>query len=86
MAHRVAWSPRALADLEAIAEYIATDSAAYAKGVVRRITDQTRSLSRVPHVSPVLGNVGESDKLNGLAPRLGLQPSLGLTILRAKEV
>ena len=50
MAHRVAWSPRALADLEAIAEYIATDSAAYAKGVVRRITDQTRSLSRFPRL------------------------------------
>ncbi len=50
MARRVAWSPRALADLEAIAEYIANDSAAYAKAVVKRITDQTRSLSRFPHL------------------------------------
>jgi len=50
MARRVAWSPRALADLEAIAEYIATDSNAYAKAVVKRITDQTRSLRLFPHL------------------------------------
>ena len=50
MARRVAWSPRALADLEAIADYIATDSIAYAKTVVKRITDQTRSLSRFPRL------------------------------------
>ena len=50
MARRVAWSPRALADLEAIAEYIATDSTAYAKAVVKRITDQTRSLIRFPRL------------------------------------
>ena len=50
MARRVAWSSRALADLEAIAEHIATDSTAYAKAVVKRITDQTRSLSRFPRL------------------------------------
>lgn len=50
MAQRVEWSPRALADLEAIAKYIAADSAAYAKAVVRSITDQTRQLSRFPYL------------------------------------
>ena len=30
MAHRVVWSPRALADVGAIAEYVAKDSASYA--------------------------------------------------------
>jgi addiction module RelE/StbE family toxin len=49
MAHRVVWSQRAVQDLEAIAEYIAQDSPAYAAGVVRRIINQTKSLSRFPH-------------------------------------
>lgn len=30
MAYRVAWSPRAIEDLDAIAQYIAADSTAYA--------------------------------------------------------
>jgi plasmid stabilization system protein ParE len=37
MAHRVAWSPRAIEDLEAIAQYIAADSSAYAATVVKTI-------------------------------------------------
>jgi hypothetical protein len=64
---------------------------------------RTWKLGRLPHVSPLLGNVGELDKthicqtradvghrrririvpskLNGPAPRLGLEPSLGVTVL-----
>ncbi len=38
MAYRVAWSPRAVEDLEAIAQYIAADSAAYAAAVVETIS------------------------------------------------
>lgn len=48
MAYRVVWSPRALADVEAIATYIASDSATYAKAVVRRIVSLTRTLARFP--------------------------------------
>jgi len=48
MAYRVAWSPRGLADLEAIAEYVAADSPFYARAVVKKITDLTRNLSRFP--------------------------------------
>lgn len=44
MAHRVVWSQRALADLEAIASYIELDSFAYANAVVRRIVSLTRTL------------------------------------------
>ncbi len=36
-------------DVEAIAEYIARDSAAYAAIVVRTIVNQTKILSRFPH-------------------------------------
>lgn len=48
MAHRVVWSRRAVEDLEAIAEYIAQDSPAYAAGVVRTIINQAKTLSRFP--------------------------------------
>jgi plasmid stabilization system protein ParE len=48
MAHRVVWSQRAVQDLEAIAEYIAQDSSAYAAGVVRTIINQTKTLSLFP--------------------------------------
>jgi toxin ParE1/3/4 len=48
MAHRVVWSPRALADVEAIASYIASDSPFYAGSVVRRIVTLTRTLDQFP--------------------------------------
>ena len=48
MAYRVAWSPRAVKDLEAIADYISADSTAYAAAVVKTILNTTRSLSTFP--------------------------------------
>jgi toxin ParE1/3/4 len=48
MAHRVIWSLRALADVEAIASYIASDSPFYASSVVRRISALTRALNNFP--------------------------------------
>ena len=48
MAHRVVWSERAYLDLESIANYIADDSPAYARAVVKGIIEQTRTLTRFP--------------------------------------
>jgi toxin ParE1/3/4 len=48
MAHRVVWSPRALADVDAIASYIASDSPFYASSVVRKIVALTRTLEKFP--------------------------------------
>jgi toxin ParE1/3/4 len=48
VAYRVVWSPRALADVEAIAAYISLDSSTYAKAVVRTIVTSTRTLARFP--------------------------------------
>ena len=45
MAREVDWTESAVADLEAIAEYISRDSALYAAAVVKRIMDAARSLS-----------------------------------------
>lgn len=48
MAHRVAWSQRALHDLEAIAEYIAADSRTFAGIVVKKIVNWTMILAQFP--------------------------------------
>jgi toxin ParE1/3/4 len=48
MAHRVVWSTRALADVDAIAAYIAADSSSYAGTVVRKILSLTRTLAAFP--------------------------------------
>jgi toxin ParE1/3/4 len=48
VAHRVVWSPAALEDAEAIAEFIARDSPRAAGAVVRRLRDNARSLRRFP--------------------------------------
>lgn len=48
MDYKVVWSPRAIDDVEAIAEYISRDSLAYAAAVVRRIIATTRSVGRLP--------------------------------------
>ncbi len=48
MAHRVVWSPRALADVDAIASYIASDSPFYASSVVRQIVALLRRLEQFP--------------------------------------
>jgi toxin ParE1/3/4 len=48
MAYRVVWSPRAVEDLEAIAQYIAIDSNAYAAAVVQTILNSSRRFSQFP--------------------------------------
>ena len=59
MAHRVVWSGPALADLEAIAEFIAQDSPSYARTVVRKVVGQTRNLSRFPRSGRTVPEFGD---------------------------
>lgn len=59
MAHRVTWSGRALADLEAIAEFIAQDSPSYAKTVVGKVVAQTRNLSAFPRSGRIVPEFGD---------------------------
>ncbi len=59
MARKVIWSFEATADLEALAEYIAKDSAFYAASFVQKILDTSRSLNEFPErgrIVPELGN------------------------------
>ncbi len=61
MAHRVVWSRRALADLEAIAAFIAEDSRSYAKTVVRKIIGLTRNLRSFPRSGRVVPEFENED-------------------------
>ena len=54
MAHRVAWSPTALEDVEAIAAYISRDSSSYAAAVVKNLLSSTRNLANFPHAGRVV--------------------------------
>jgi plasmid stabilization system protein ParE len=57
---RVVWSPEALADVDAIAAYIAKDSPIYASAVVQKILDVARSLDNFPNLGPIVSEIGES--------------------------
>ena len=59
MAYRVAWSPRAVEDLEAIAQYISADSAAYAAAVVKTILNTSRNLSHFPRSGRVVPEIAD---------------------------
>jgi plasmid stabilization system protein ParE len=59
MAYRVAWSPRAVEDLEAIAEFISADSTTYAAAVVKTILNTARNLSSFPFSGRVVPEPGD---------------------------
>ena len=59
MAYRVVWSPRAVEDLESIAQYIAVDSTAYAAAVVKTILNTASNFSRFPFSGRVVPELGE---------------------------
>ena len=59
MAYRVDWSPRAVEDLEAIAQYIALDSTAYSSAVVKTILQTTRNFSRFPFSGRIVPEFGD---------------------------
>ena len=59
MASRVVWSPKALAAVEAIAEFIALDSPSYAGAVVNKIIERTTILEKFPNSGRVVPEIGE---------------------------
>jgi toxin ParE1/3/4 len=60
MAYQVVWSPKAIEDVEAVATYIARDSASYAAAVVEKILDATRSLSSFSLSGRIVPEFGET--------------------------
>jgi plasmid stabilization system protein ParE len=53
------WSPQALEDLELIAEYIARDSAFYARAVVQALLEGARSLGTLPNRGRIVPEFGD---------------------------
>ncbi|HEX6046380.1 MAG TPA: type II toxin-antitoxin system RelE/ParE family toxin [Pyrinomonadaceae bacterium] len=59
MDYKIEWSPRAVEDLEAIVQYIAADSNAYAAAVVETILCITRKLSPFPLSGRIVPELGD---------------------------
>ena len=73
MDYQVVWSPEALADVEAIASYIARDSAAYARAVVEKILETARQLCEFPFLGRMVPESCTTRRAGSLmkAPRGG---------------
>lgn len=54
MDFKLIWSPQAIEDIEAIAEYIARDSASYAESTVERIFQAPEKLMQFPKLGRVV--------------------------------
>ncbi len=55
----IRWSPEAVEDLEAIAEYIARDSAHYAGAVVTEILSASRNIPEFPLTGRIVPEMGD---------------------------
>lgn len=58
---RLRWSPRAVQDLEAIRDYVAGDSAQYARLVVQRLVSASERLEQFPVLGRVVPEVGDPE-------------------------
>lgn len=56
---RVAWSPEAVDDVEAIAAYIAKDSPYYASAVVKKILTTGAALYQFPHIGSIVPEISD---------------------------
>jgi toxin ParE1/3/4 len=61
MAYKVTWSPRAVEDLEAIAQFIAADSTAYAAAVIKTILNTTRNFSNFPFAGRIVPELADEN-------------------------
>lgn len=57
----VKWSPEAIEDLEAIAEYIARDSEYYARAVVTEILSVSRRAGEFPLIGRIVPEIGNEN-------------------------
>jgi plasmid stabilization system protein ParE len=57
--YRVSWSPTALDDVDAIAEYINRDSPAYTRAVVSKLRDTARNLNTFPNAGRIVPELGD---------------------------
>jgi toxin ParE1/3/4 len=55
---RIEWSPEAIEDAEAIAEFIGRDSPYYARAVIAKIVSVSRSMADFPNIGRVVPEIG----------------------------
>lgn len=61
MARRLVWSPEAVEDIEAIADYISRDSEYYARTVVSRIIATAESIPENPKLGRIVPEISAND-------------------------
>lgn len=61
MEYRVTWSPEALEDLEAVAEYIERDFLFYAQSVVSKILGASRNIKEFPLIGRMVPELGDEN-------------------------
>jgi plasmid stabilization system protein ParE len=61
MGYEITWSPEAIEDVEAIAEYISRDSEFYAGAVVSKILELARGLPQFPLAGRVVPELGDEN-------------------------
>ncbi|NOX88758.1 MAG: type II toxin-antitoxin system RelE/ParE family toxin [Calditrichaeota bacterium] len=61
MDYKIVWSPEAIEDLRSIAEYIQRDSEFYARAVVTKILDVSRSIKSFPLIGRVVPEFGNEN-------------------------
>lgn len=59
MAHRLAWSPEAIEDIEAIASYIERDSLWYARAVVAKIVETAEAIPDHPELGRIVPEIDD---------------------------
>lgn len=59
MAHRLAWSPEAIEDIEAIASHIERDSLWYARAVVAKIVETAEAIPDHPELGRIVPEIGD---------------------------
>ncbi len=60
MGVRIIWSPEAAEDLEQIKNYIARDSDYYAKSVVKKILEASKSIGSFPYSGRIVPEINDS--------------------------
>lgn len=59
MAYRLAWSPEAIEDIEAIAAYIERDSPWYARAVVSKIVETAETIPEHPDLGRIVPEIDD---------------------------
>ena len=59
MARRLAWSPEAIEDIEAIASYIERDSPWYTRAVVSKIVETSDAIPDHPELGRIVPEIGD---------------------------